>query len=89
MDIQSRVSDRNKQIERKHDVQKSNVDLTHRILREYRSLKQEEGHLKQAELKDNLEKERDRIRELKERIMAKESVKSTSISQFRVKQLEL
>ena len=89
MDIQSRVSDRNKQIERKHDVQKSNVDLTHRILREYRSLKQEEGHLKQAELKDNLEKERDRIRELKERIMAKESVNSTSISQFRVKQLEL
>ena len=63
------MNQKNIAIDKKHEMQTSNVDLTKNILREYRYLKKEENYLKQTDLKDNIEREKERIKELKERII--------------------
>ena len=72
-DLRNRMNVKNSGIYRKHEMQTSNVDLTKNILREYRDLKKEETHLKQIDKNENLERERERIREIKERVLNKES----------------
>lgn len=57
-DLQNRMLEKHESIEKKHQIQSSNVDITKNILSEYRQLRNEEASLKKAEWKDNFEKER-------------------------------
>lgn len=45
-DLTQRMFQKHGQINRKHEMQRSNVDLTRNILKEYRYLKKEESNLK-------------------------------------------
>jgi hypothetical protein len=68
--------EKNSAILKKHELHSSNVDVTKSILNEYRQLKKEETNLRQADFKDNLEREKERQLGIKQQILSRESLKS-------------
>jgi|LauGreDrversion4_2_1035121.scaffolds.fasta_scaffold151731_1 hypothetical protein len=68
--------EKNSAIIKKHELHSSNVDVTKSILNEYRMLKKEETNLRQADLKENIEREKERVNGIKKQILSRESLKS-------------
>jgi len=68
--------EKNSAIINKHELHSSNVDVTKSILNEYRMLKKEETNLRQADLKENIEREKERVNGIKKQILSRESLKS-------------